>query len=121
MITEWEVYWITRMDWIIGLFITGGVLGIILSAVLTICWYFDWCDKDARKLFRSRIKHPCLVGIIGCILLVVSGFVPSTKATCAIKIIPLIVNNKKVADLPDKILDLAGAWMEKLSPKTREK
>jgi hypothetical protein len=125
MITEWQVYWITRMDWIVGLLIGGGILTILTSLVLTLCYYVRWDSyddsEDKQKVFQSRVRHPCLLGIIGTILIVISGFVPGTKATCAIKIIPIIANNKRVEELPNKVLDLANAWMEKLMPKMDKK
>ena len=46
-------------------------------------------------------------------------FIPTTKEMCAIKIIPRVVNNEKVQELPEKFVELANEWVEELKPKQK--
>jgi len=48
------------------------------------------------------------------------AFLPTTKQACAIYVIPRIVNNKEVQELPEKVVDLANEWLEELKPKKKE-
>jgi len=49
-----------------------------------------------------------------------SAILPTTKQAAAIIVLPKIINNAKVQELPDKLLGLAEAWMEELKPKAKE-
>ena len=35
---------------------------------------------------------------------------------CAIKAIPVIVNNEQVQELPNKVVELANEWIDELKP-----
>jgi len=103
MITESQIYWITRMDYIqTALFVLGGittglaVVGFIISAI---CCMLNVISGDSEA---KRMMSAC--------------FVPSTKELCAIKVIPKIVNNEEVQELPNRVVELAGEWLENLKP-----
>lgn len=48
--------------------------------------------------------------------LLISIFLPSTKQMGAIFVVPAIVNNKRVQEYPEKVLDLGLEWLEELKP-----
>src|SRR5208282_6447669 len=107
--TEMQMYWLTRLDGIKSFFdiiYFFGVVGstIILGAVFATdgeCWKPKW--------FFLTIPI-FVIGIVGGVL------IPTTKEMAAILVIPKIVNNQKVQEMPNKVLDLANDWLEKLKP-----
>lgn len=123
-ITPQLIYWITRVDEIksmldriqIPFYMFGmmGTLGLILWVVLKRC-----NDEDIANV-------PRFVYFVGPVLLVIGMFIsalhmmiPTTKDIAAIIVVPAIVNNEKVKELPSRFLDLGNAWLEELKPKKR--
>lgn len=120
MITESTIYWITRLTGInIGLILFGVLFGAF-GIICTIAWHVDWMDNRQREIFRKHVKHPVLIGVLGVVLLVSAIFVPTTKQACAILIIPKIVNNEQLQEIPQKLLGLADEWVDELSPNRNE-
>lgn len=120
MISESTIYWITRLDsflWVMG--VVGWLL-ITAGVILTVCWYFDWYHKKDRETFRNRVKHPILPIVAGFCVLISTAFIPSTKQMCVIKILPIVVNNEHVQQLPNKVVELANDWLDELKPKQKE-
>lgn len=115
-----QIYFIVMLDNIRA----GALVCAVLFGVLAIFSTISWCEM------RPRIEHPhrifykvgCFAGLImffmGFSILV---FVPNTRQMSAILIIPKIVNNAKVQDMPNRVLDLAEEWIEELKPKSVEK
>lgn len=99
-ITTWQMYWLTILDSIsIGL--------IVVGIALIIVGLFFAQETDGWS---------SIAAIAGILLFIIDCFIPSTKQMAAILIIPKIVNNAKVQEIPDKLLSLAEAWMEELKP-----
>lgn len=113
MITENEIYWITRMDYFHGLSLAVGIVLTVLSVLFLIGAAIAWFEDDDKKslLIGGAVFMFCLTLIIG------SCFIPTTKEMCAIKVIPAIANNEEVQEIPNKIVELAGEWIEELKPK----
>lgn len=87
-----------------------GVIGIIIA--------FGFPDSFGWDSKKMGILN---VGIVFTCLSFLWSLIPSTKQMAAIIIIPKIVNNQKVQEIPDKLLSLAEAWMEELKPSQEEK
>ena len=126
MITESEIYWITRMDYIqTALFVLGGIitgLAGISFVVSAICCARNVIhgDDDAKRMMvvsKKTLLTSIVCGLVFGSILLSACFVPSTKEMCAIKIIPKIVNNEEVQELPNKVVELANEWLEELKPK----
>lgn len=114
-ITESEMYWLTRMSHLhSGVFWAGFFIAIAaaVSTMLSLCIYADVSEKDGIKLFIPSII--CL--ILSILVAVSSAFIPTTKEMCAIKAIPVIVNNEQVQELPNKVIELANEWIDELKP-----
>lgn len=115
MITGNEIYWITRLDHFHAIGIVFGIIWAIVTACLFIGLLIalDDGDKVSRKWCTQRVIPTLLISMI---LWGAFAFVPTTKEMCAIKAIPVIVNNKQVQELPNKVVELANEWIDELKP-----
>jgi len=130
MITESQIYWITRLDSInVALEVLSIAFGVVgsLGLIMSIIGYFankvdEQYEQNAKFI---PICKRCIWYSVGVLLLTficAAGltFLPTTKEMCAIKIIPVIANNEGVQELPQKAVELANEWMEELKPKKNE-
>jgi len=123
IVTESQIYWLTRMDYICGLGWAIGisflvVLGIIL--VVLLASRRDEFDEEEKKRYNKWIFLSAF-GILPSLLIIMgAALTPSTKEMAAIKLIPMIVNDEKVQELPNKVVGLANEWLDELSPKKIE-
>ena len=118
MITESTIYWITRMDYLKGFMeVVGGIglfCGVFLVGLFLILRH-DAYD-DAKSYWAKWAKVAIIGSVLGLCLALGSCFTPNTKEMCAIKAIPIIVNNEQVQELPNKVVELANEWIEELKP-----
>ena len=120
MITGTEIYWITRMDNIrvaIGVFLTIWAfvtLGVSIGCFICSIWPDNEKEKHMAELLRRFIIIPTWALL--CCLISAIVLIPTTKEVCAIKAIPIIVNNEQVQELPNKVVELANEWIDELKP-----
>ena len=112
MITGTEMYWLTRLTGIHNGLCGVGIVLMLIGAVGLVIGALIWHEDEVKKWFFISFG----VSILGLIIAFSSIFVPTTKEMCAIKVIPTIVNNEQVQEMPDKIMDLANEWITELSP-----
>lgn len=119
MITSWQLYWITRLDSVVNCF--SFVAGASCLGIF-VCLFFGMM---ARLYDETEASNKMFKGAFYLIFLlfpsaIISVFTPSTKEMAAILLIPKIqqsiVANKKLTEMPDKLLDLANVWIEDLKP-----
>ena len=118
MITEAELYWMTRLDNIRTFFLICSCLsGIIFICSLPVYVvnllddYEDIC-KTSRKLISTALAVLIILGI-GLIL------TPTTKEMAAIKVIPMIVNSDTTLKIKDglnestsNLIDLTNSYIK---------
>ena len=115
MITESMVYWITRLD---GLKISIAGLGAALTTVFGVALIF-FCVKrfvDEVEEATVLVIATAVLSFLSALLLFSSVFIPTTKEMCAIKVIPIVANDRQIQELPRGIVRLADEWMEELIP-----
>jgi Na+-driven multidrug efflux pump len=130
MITPWEIYWLTRMDYVSGFFISMTVIAFIFSIGAAIGWGAN-SDCSSRTDDREALRAKILKGyffktfLVAVIFFIFFILIPNTKEMAAIILIPKAVNaavsNKALTELPKNVLDLANEWLKELKPKTEEK
>lgn len=98
-ITPWTIYWITRLDVIIGISV------LLLTAVLItfVIWTFEAGQRIVPAMKFLLIPFIPLMLIVTCL--------PSTKEMAAIIIIPKIVNSEKVERVGNYLYDTAINWV----------
>ena len=119
MITESTIYWITRMDYLQGFALTVSIticvccfVGVMASSIIKYVSNYEDDVKKAKRAFRWFLPSV----LVSSVLVFGAMLIPSTKEICAIKAIPVIVNNKQVQELPNKVVELANEWIEELKP-----
>ena len=118
MITEAELYWMTRLDNIRTFFLIcsclGGIIFICSLPVYVVNLLDDYKDicKTSRKLISTALAVLIILGI-GLIL------TPTTKEMAAIKVIPMIVNSDTTLNLKDglnestsNLIDLTNSYIK---------
>ena len=112
-----KYYWFVMLDSfkdlpeILGLVLV--IFGGVASAVVTICHFEGEMDDDKWKTLRKLWAIPA----VGLAILIVLMFIPTTKQLAAIILLPKIVENKQIADMPENVARLANEWIEELRPK----
>jgi hypothetical protein len=111
MITESDIYWITRFDYFqTGVLVVGAILVFLFTLLLVMA-----CAEEEH---RGKGAIALLCGIL---ILIGGLFIPSTKEYCAIKVLPKIINDEQVQQMPKKVLDFADEWLEELRPEKEKK
>ena len=118
MITEAELYWMTRLDNIRTFFLIfsclGGIIFICSLPVYVVNLLDDYEDicKTSRKLISTALAVLIILGI-GLIL------TPTTKEMAAIKVIPMIVNSDTTLKIKDglnestsNLIDLTNSYIK---------
>jgi hypothetical protein len=111
MITPWNLYLITRLDYLQGLLIAIMVASVIAFTIALAAQFGgEWDKKVTRKIwFRSAIT--------ACISSVLFTLTPTTHEMAAIVIIPAVANNQQVQEIGKSLGELAKQWLEELKPK----
>ena len=117
MITESDIYWITRFD---NIHVLSGFL--ILLPVVFLLFFNLACLFEGREYafwaIFLNVLASCLlvVGILGV------TFVPTTKEMIVIKVVPKIANSEFVqTDLPREVKEMYGIAKDYLKSKLTEK
>jgi hypothetical protein len=118
--TSWEIYWLTRLDavnqlFFVGVLVSFGVGGLFLGIAAN--GYWEDNETAPKWVKAGFVQFP----FVAALLLTIAAFIPTSKEMAAILVIPKIVNNEKLTQLPDRVLDLANQWIEELGPKKEEK
>lgn len=119
MITESTIYWITRMSYLQGFALTISIIicicasvGAVTSCVIKYSSSYEDDTKRAKQAFRWFLP----LTLLSFVLVFGAMLIPSTKEFCAIKAIPVIVNNEQVQELPNRVVELANEWIDELKP-----
>jgi len=117
--TEMELYWLLKLDHIRSFFETSVFVlflgGLILLLVVSI--NLSEGNIESKKwLFipMSMLLMALLSGIS-------VALIPTTKQMACIVVLPKIINDEQVREIPSKIVDLADSWIDELKPKQEEK
>ena len=118
MITEWEMYWILKLDGLHGALVVFTVVSAITLGIAGVVWMVcDTEDKDSDRFFRV-IK----CSLITCIVcLIPAVFLPTTKEMAMIKVVPMIANSEIGSQMPADAKVLYRMGIEAIKEKLTEK
>jgi len=112
------IYWITRLDAILGFFICLLFFGIVSAIITTLIIAMN--DE-----FIEKLRIIVISWIVVLILSVFAVLTPSSKEFAACIAIPKIVNNEHVVNIADKSMNIielkAQEWIDDLTKKKDEK
>lgn len=118
MITESTIYWILKLDNLRDVCLIVGTLSGFTTVISFIVWQCAVSADDNIKVPRST----CLRAFAVFMLCVVVGtLLPSTKQMAMIKIIPRLVNNEIVNNLPKDSNDLYRLGIEAIKEQLTRK
>ena len=69
----------------------------------------EYTDSIAKWFKRAVITFVCL--LLTCV------FAPTKEIAAAMFVVPPVVNNEKVQELPQNVLDFVNGWLKKYTPK----
>lgn len=113
-----QMYWFLMLDNIKTITMIPGIIFGISTMVFIVCIMVngeDWDDlTDHWKIVF--IRGSIISFIFAFIFISLTCMIPSTKQMAIIYVVPKIVNNKQVQEIPKKMLELSTEWLEELSP-----
>ena len=110
MITHTQMYWLTVLNGIIGLWVAFAVVSVVLL-VATVAYIADNDNCPRAKALACAAFTWLILSLTGVAL------TPTTRQMAAIVVIPKVVNSEKVQTAGNKLYELAVEWMEALRPK----
>lgn len=127
MITESDMYWLTRLDHIstaLSLLILITSIAMPVAFIICLSIHADGNHYDPRTAsivndspFKPPLKTIAGIGVIFVLSWAAYVLTPTTKEMCAIKIVPMIANNKDLQGVGNDFVELARDWMKELRPK----
>lgn len=114
-ITEWEMYWLLKLDGIKGFFIFISIV-IGLIALVSFVSFIVLCipGKEGPETIK-RVKRWSTVSIcLSVIFIPVAILIPDTKQMIAIKVVPRLANSQFMQeDLPADVREVYEATKRK--------
>ena len=130
--TALQLYLFIKLDAIILLaqtFMTPCfVIGIIALIVWLVLWVVPYGGEDTKPEDVKKLKIQCenirrpvskilmWTFIVWLPLRLIASLLPSTKEMAIIYVVPKIINNEMIAQIPDKLLKLSSEWIDELRP-----
>lgn len=118
-----EIYWLTRLDYLIGVSIAITVVAAILLIAFGMMEIVDGDDE----IIMSSVKRKAILRISGIALAistVVWVFIPSSKEAMMIwgigQTLDCIQENEYIKELPDKCVKALENWVDSLIEEERE-
>lgn len=112
-----EIYWLTRLDYLIGVSIAITIVAAILVFALGTMVIVDGDDE----LIMSSVKRKAILRICGIALAistVIWVFIPSSKEAMMIwgigQTLDYIQENESIKELPDKCVKALENWVDSL-------
>lgn len=122
MITPVQMYWLTRLDMLCGMFVFVFIVSVLTALAFTVagCVLRGECAVTEQGWRTGRRLHVVMVPICLAMSLLfgmLRSFTPTTAEMAAIIVVPKIANNEKVQDVGNKLYNLTVEWMDELKPK----
>ena len=116
--TPMQLYWILKLDSFRGISLALTIVFGVTFIVMLIGTLVNWAEDefDMSKKYKKCLTIATPLFILFSIPLT---FLPTTKEMCAIMVIPPIINNEQIQEMPQKILDLGNQWLDELKPKKK--
>ena len=116
MISEQDIYWLTRMDELKSLTSLLAFASAMATLSIFMIFGFAFTEISTKAKYLLFGAFSFFVGL--CVFLTSAyHFIPTTKEMAAIKVIPMIANNKELKGLGEDVVVLAKEWVQELKPK----
>jgi len=102
--TSGMIYWLTRLDGIVTFAAVVMALFTLAAIILGIIGGIENSENTKKAAKKC--------GIIAVITAIIGTFVPTSKEMAAIYLIPKIVNNEQVKDVPSKGMEILNLKLD---------
>ena len=89
---------------------------LILTIVVPMCYDFN---IKALKPIAKKLSIFVFSAIAFCII--GKGLSPTKEIATAMFVVPPVVNNEKIQEIPDNVLDFVNSWLKENTPKEQSK
>lgn len=124
-IPPWLVYWLMQLDSICKfvdvIAFLGSVLLLVLIALRIACKSASERDYGAKAFYNATTNLCKFSSIIIPIFVLLNVFIPNTKTVATMILIPPIVNNEQVQQIPDDILTFVRSVIKEYTFDSKEK
>lgn len=124
-ISPWLIYWLIQLDSICKFVDVVAFLGSLLLIILIVvrtAWANAPRYDDGAKAFYNATTSICkFSSVIIPIFVLLNVFIPNTKTVAAMILIPPIVNNEQVQQIPDDILTFVRSVIKEYTFDNKEK
>lgn len=106
-ISPWLIYWLMQLDSIctfIDIVAFFGSLILFFATVIRIGWKTEYRYGAYEKLYEITTPYYRIISIIVPIFILVNIFIPNTKTVAAMLVVPPIVKNEQMQQLPEELL-----------------
>lgn len=113
--TSFKLYWIIRLDEIKNFIDSSAWFSLILGGAFLFFWFFASLSGTKSVVNVASIwPYPLLGGIF---LFICHCFIPTTNEMIAIYLLPRIINNESLNNIPKKLLIImeskVNEWTQK--------
>ncbi len=114
--SAWDMYWLLRLDGIRTVLEPFCVAGVVIAIVLLIIYVFARVtykmqqDEEALKCSKALRFPTICVNTVASLLVILYVALPTTKQMAAIIVVPKIVNNEQVQEIPENLIELCNEW-----------
>jgi hypothetical protein len=124
-ISPWLVYWLMQLDSICLFTEVTAVLGSMLLFALTVLRAVSKVNaeynRDDEAFYNVTTPLFKFSSIIIPVFILLSIFIPNTKTLAAMIIVPPIINNEQVQQIPDDILTFVRSIIKEYTFDDKEK
>ena len=113
----WDIYWITRLDYIQSLLGFTGVMCMCGCVVLCVV-IGATTDSFPSDLFKFRWYRAILATGILCVAS--ASMMPSSKEAAAIIVLPAVANSEAAQEIGSGLRDLASEWIKAQIEETKK-
>lgn len=106
-ISPWLIYWLMQLDSIckfVDIVAFFGALILFLTTAVRIGWKTEDCYGAYKKLYEITTPYYKIISVIVPIFILVNIFIPNTKTVAAMLVVPPIVKNEQMQQLPEELL-----------------
>ena len=123
--SPWLIYWLMQLDsvckFVDAVAVFGSVILIALIIIRTMCKIHGEWDRDAKAFYDATTSLCKFGSVIIPIFVLINIFIPNTKTVAAMVLIPPIVNNEQVQQIPDDILTFVRSVIKEYTFDNKEK
>ena len=124
-ISPWLIYWLMQLDAICDfvefMAIIGSLALVALIAIRIACSTAPSYGDGAKAFYNATTKLCKFSSIIIPIFILLNIFIPNTKTVAAMVLVPPIVNNEQVQQIPDDILTFVRSVIKEYTFDNKEK